>query len=148
MSALGHSSLREGWLSKETLRTGAYSKRYVWLTAHTIEYAKSEKAAPNKRTVLALQSVSLEPRVVRTNRKTHALTLTVSAGAALAAAATTTSIGGGGDGDGEDEADGGRTYVFASADAAEMRRWHHSIQMEIMNSSQQRWRKAVSVWLV
>ena len=79
--------------------------------------------------------VSLEPRVVRTNKKTHALTLTVSAAAALAAAAAASTSGGGGgggEGDAEDEADGGRTYVFASADAAEMRRWHHSIQvMEI-----------------
>ena len=144
MSSHGLASLREGWLQKETLRTGAYSKRYVWLTARTVEYAKSEKAAPNKRTVLALDSVSLEPRVAKTSKKTHALTLTVSAAAALAAAAAPTTAGGDEEGDAEDEADGGRTYVFASADAAEMRRWHHSIQSEITNSAQLRWRKAVS----
>ena len=143
MSSQGLASLREGWLQKETLRTGAYSKRYVWLTARTVEYAKSEKATPNKRTVLALDSVFLEPRVTKTNKKTHALTLTVSAAAALAAAAAPATAGGGDD-EGDAEDDGGRTYVFASADAAEMRRWHHSIQSEITNTTQLRWRRAVS----
>lgn len=74
---LGPASVREGWLLKKSYKTGAWAKRYVWLTADAISWGKTERIQPSKRTIVPLGEVFVDTELLRP-KKTIVFTFTQS----------------------------------------------------------------------
>ena len=75
-------SILSGYLlkSQQSNLASSWSKRYVWLTPTTLEYAKSDKQS-SKRTVLPLEALTVEAELVQT-RRAHVISIKLDAAAA------------------------------------------------------------------
>lgn len=125
-------SILSGYLlkSQQSNLASSWSKRYVWLTPTTLEYAKSDKQS-SKRTVLPLEALTVEAELVQT-RRAHVISIKLDAAAAASVRDHEAPSG-------EEKATGSRTYEFGVAQAEVARQWHLEITFAVAGVVENRW---------